>query len=114
MTRSTPSQPPRQVKVTFSDEQVQQMMTLLKASPLPQRPPVEASKAWELGMELEFLQNLRKKFEDDWSWASVEAKLNEFDNYIVELEEFNLHFIHAKSNHPDAIPLLLLHGWPGE
>lgn len=89
------------------------MRNLLKACPLPEQPPVQASRAWELGMDLDFLKALRNKFINEWSWSTLENKLNEFDNYTVELEELNLHFIHAKSIRPDAVPLLLLHGWPG-
>jgi pimeloyl-ACP methyl ester carboxylesterase len=93
------------------------MLDLLKACPLPEQPPVQASKdiaeSWELGMDLQFLKDARERFLSGWSWSELEQKLNGFDNYIVELEECNLHFIHARSKRADAVPLLLLHGWPG-
>ena len=121
MTHTTAT--PRKIQVTFSDAQVNAMLELLRASPLPASPPVNASKTWELGMDLEFLKDLKRKFEGEWSWKRLEERVNEFENYVVEMgveggdggnkETVVVHYVHARSVRDDAVPLLLLHGWPG-
>lgn len=115
MTQSTTAETPRRIRVSFSDEKVQGMINLLKACPLPDHPPVNASQKWELGMDLEYLKELRDKFVNEWSWKDLERKLNEFENYVVTLEKFgfDMHFVHARSSRADAVPIVLLHGWPG-
>ena len=53
----------------------------------------------------------------EWSWDSLEKKIESFDNYLVHYERegdaLDLHYIHVKSPRSDATPLILLHGWPG-
>ncbi|KAJ7451839.1 Alpha/Beta hydrolase protein [Mycena galericulata] len=67
------------------------------------------------GIELDFLSELRS----DWlgspafDWETQQAELNQFDHYTAEIENQTVHFIHQKSTDPDAIPLIMLHGWPG-
>jgi epoxide hydrolase len=59
------------------------------------------------------MQDLAEYWRDEFDWRSAERELNEFDNYLTEIDGQSLHFIHQKSNDPNAVPLLILHGWPG-
>jgi hypothetical protein len=112
-----PSNTPTKIQVSFSDDSVKYMLELLRLSVLPDKPPIPASDEWKHGISLSYLRKMKKMFESEWSWDNLAAELNHYDNYIVPMGEgadaFNLHFIHVRSPRNDAVPLLLLHGWPG-
>ncbi|KAJ7646784.1 Alpha/Beta hydrolase protein [Roridomyces roridus] len=65
------------------------------------------------GIELDFLAELRREWLEVFDWEAQEAELNRFTQYTAEIEGLTVHFVHEKSADPDAIPLILLHGWPG-
>ena len=109
---------PTRTTIAFSDDSVKHMLDLLRMSVLPDKPPIPASDEWKHGISFPYLVNMKKMFENEWSWDNLAAELNHYDNYTVPMGEgsdaFKLHFIHARSSREDAVPLLLLHGWPGE
>jgi pimeloyl-ACP methyl ester carboxylesterase len=71
-----------------------------------------AGSAWTYGTDTEYLRELVEYWKDGYDWRAQERRLNAFDHYRAEIEGLGIHFIHARSADPDAIPLLLLHGWP--
>ena len=94
------------------------------SSPSAPRPPKE----WELGIEYDYLIKLRDKWLHEWSWESLSHKLAKMDHFLVDyadpIDEHEsgdgneryepiLHFVHQRSTREDAIPLLILPGWPG-
>lgn len=68
---------------------------------------------WERGVPLGYLKELADYWQNDYDWRAAEAKLNSFPQFITEIDGANVHFIHVKSPEPNALPLLLTHGWPG-
>jgi len=68
---------------------------------------------WEQGTELGYLQELLAYWRDEFDWRAQEARLNAFDQYVTEIEGQRIHFVHHRSPEPNAIPLLISHGWPG-
>lgn len=58
-------------------------------------------------------QELVEYWEKSFDWRSAEEALNTFSNYELDVNGINLHFIHERSSAPDAIPLIISHGWPG-
>jgi pimeloyl-ACP methyl ester carboxylesterase len=68
---------------------------------------------WEYGLPVDYLRQLVEYWRDTYDWRSEEARLNEFDHFRTTIDNQRIHFIHARSAHPDALPLLLIHGWPG-
>jgi epoxide hydrolase len=68
---------------------------------------------WEYGFPLDYLRELVDYWRDDYNWRAHEARLNAFRNFRTTIDGQSIHFIHARSPHPDALPLLLTHGWPG-
>jgi epoxide hydrolase len=68
---------------------------------------------WEYGTDSSFLQKLLTYWRQDFDWRGQESKLNAFDQYKTEIDGLGIHFIHQRSPHAEAIPLLLVHGWPG-
>ncbi|MHA6645397.1 epoxide hydrolase family protein [Mesorhizobium sp. A623] len=65
------------------------------------------------GVQLEKLQDLVRYWGTDYDWRKAEAKLNALPQFVTEIDGLDIHFIHVRSKHPDALPLLIIHGWPG-
>jgi pimeloyl-ACP methyl ester carboxylesterase len=65
------------------------------------------------GVRLELMQDLARYWASDYDWRPCEARLNALPNYLTEIDGLDIHFIHARSEHEDALPLIITHGWPG-
>ena len=68
---------------------------------------------WDYGTELSFLRALCDYWRTQYDWRAQEAGLNRWPQFTTDVDGERLHFIHAKSKHADAFPLLITHGWPG-
>ncbi len=68
---------------------------------------------WEYGTPIDYLRELVEYWRDEYDWRAQEARLNELEHFRTRLDGQSIHFIHARSAHADALPLLLVHGWPG-
>ena len=76
-------------------------------------PDAQVVDDWTQGVPLAYVQDLCRYWADEYDWRAREALLNRFDQYITEIDGLDIHFLHVRSPHEDAIPLLLSHGWPG-
>jgi pimeloyl-ACP methyl ester carboxylesterase len=65
------------------------------------------------GVQLATTQALARYWATDYDWRRVEAKLNALPQYMTEIDGVDIHFIHVRSSHEDALPLIMTHGWPG-
>jgi pimeloyl-ACP methyl ester carboxylesterase len=65
------------------------------------------------GPQLATLQKLARYWATEYDWRKVEARLNAFPNFITEIDGLDIHFIHVRSKHENALPLIITHGWPG-
>ncbi len=65
------------------------------------------------GVQLATMQDLVRYWQTDYSWRTVESKLNALPNFVTEIDGLDIHFIHVRSNEPNAMPLIVTHGWPG-
>ena len=65
------------------------------------------------GVPLSMMQELARYWGSDYDWRKCEAKLNALPNFITEIDGLDIHFIHVRSRHEDALPLIVTHGWPG-
>ena len=68
---------------------------------------------WDYGTELGYLKELVAYWRDSYDWRASEERLNALAHFTTEIDGANVHFIHARSPEPDALPLILTHGWPG-
>jgi len=68
---------------------------------------------WEYGADIKKVRELAKYWQNGFDWRAQEARINSFDQFTTEIDGQRIHFIHQRSPRPDAIPLLLIHGWPG-
>ncbi len=65
------------------------------------------------GVRLALMQELARYWGTDYDWSGCEAKLNALPNFVTEIDGLDIHFIHVRSRHEDALPLIVTHGWPG-
>src|SRR2546429_1831131 len=65
------------------------------------------------GVQLAMIQELARYWESDYDWRKAEAKLNALPQFMTEIDGVEIHFIHVKSAHENALPLIMTHGWPG-
>jgi pimeloyl-ACP methyl ester carboxylesterase len=68
---------------------------------------------WTRGVPLGYLKELAAYWADGYDWRKQEARLNEHPQFTTTIDGANIHFLHVRSPEPDALPLLLTHGWPG-
>jgi pimeloyl-ACP methyl ester carboxylesterase len=68
---------------------------------------------WEYGIPVDYLRELVGYWRSSYDWRVQEARLNELEHFRTTIDGQSIHFVHAHSEHADAMPLLLTHGWPG-
>src|SRR5688572_18333199 len=68
---------------------------------------------WSQGVPLAYVQDVADYWAERYDWRLRERALNRFDQFVTEIDGVDIHFIHQRSPHPGAIPLLITHGWPG-
>ncbi|KAJ7162103.1 Alpha/Beta hydrolase protein [Mycena filopes] len=88
------------------------MKNLVKNTRLPVK-PLDPEAGQEKGIELDFLRELQTEWSTTFNWETQQAELNQLHHFTANIEGLTVHFVHEKSEDPNAIPLILLHGWPG-
>jgi pimeloyl-ACP methyl ester carboxylesterase len=76
----------------------------------PERETVED---WSQGVPLAYLQELCRYWAERYDWRATEARLNALPQFRTEIDGLGIHFLHIRSPHPDALPIVITHGWPG-
>jgi pimeloyl-ACP methyl ester carboxylesterase len=100
----------RTFHVDIADEQLDELRRRIAATRWPTKELVEDRSQ---GVQLATLQALARYWETDYDWRTVEAELNALPQFTTEIDGVEIHFIHVKSEHEDALPLIMTHGWPG-
>jgi len=76
-------------------------------------PEAEAVDDWSQGIPLAYTQELCEYWATEYDWRRFESAINGYDNFITEIDGLDIHFLHIRSPHEDATPMVLTHGWPG-
>jgi pimeloyl-ACP methyl ester carboxylesterase len=76
-------------------------------------PEPECVDDWSQGIPLDYTRELAAYWADGYDWRAREALLNRFDQFTTDIDGLDIHFIHQRSPHDDAFPLIITHGWPG-
>jgi epoxide hydrolase len=76
-------------------------------------PEAETVTDWSQGVPLSYLRELCRYWADGYDWRATEQRLNSLPQFRTELDGLGIHFLHVRSPHPDALPLVITHGWPG-
>jgi Epoxide hydrolase N terminus len=98
----------RPFKVEVPDEALEDLRRRIEATNWPEAEADESQ-----GVPLAMAQELARYWATDYDWRKVEARLNALPQFITEIDGLDIHFIHVKSDHEDALPLIINHGWPG-
>jgi hypothetical protein len=92
------------------EEKLTDLRRRINATEWPERETVtDASQ----GVQLATMQALGRYWATEYDWRKVEARLNALPHFITEIDGLDIHFIHVRSKHDGALPLMVTHGWPG-
>lgn len=94
--------------ISISDAQIADLKERLAMTRWPDMP----SKSFDRGQALHLVKALADQWAHDFDWRVVEAELNHLPQFITKIDGQTIHFLHVKSPRPNALPLLLAHGWP--
>jgi pimeloyl-ACP methyl ester carboxylesterase len=97
-------------QVEVPEEQLADLRRRIEATRLPSKELVEDRSQ---GVQLETIRELARYWSSDYDWRKAEAKLNALPQFKTEIDGVGVHFIHVRSKHEDALPLIMTHGWPG-
>src|SRR4051794_16260261 len=100
----------RPFKVHFPDSALADLRRRVKATRWPAKETVSDASQ---GVQLATMQALASYWANGYDWRPVEARLNAVPNAITEIDGLDIHFIHVRSKHEHALPVIITHGWPG-
>jgi len=96
--------------VNVPEEQLEDLRSRIKATRWPERETVADDSQ---GVPLAVMQDLARYWAAGYDWRKCEARLNALPNFVTEIDGIDIHFIHVRSEHEDAFPIVICHGWPG-
>jgi pimeloyl-ACP methyl ester carboxylesterase len=100
----------RPFRVSFPETELTELRRRVAATRWPERETVTDDSQ---GVPLAMMQDLARHWVTDYDWRPCEAKLNDLPNFLTEIDGLDIHFIHVRSRHSGALPLIVTHGWPG-
>jgi pimeloyl-ACP methyl ester carboxylesterase len=100
----------RPFRVDIPEEALVDLRRRLAETRLPEKETVADQSQ---GVQLKTVQHLLRYWQTDYDWRKVEARLNAYPQFITEIDGLDIHFIHVRSKHENALPLIVTHGWPG-
>jgi pimeloyl-ACP methyl ester carboxylesterase len=100
----------RPFQVEIPEEKIEDLRRRIEATRWPSKELVEDRSQ---GVQLATVQELARYWASDYDFGRVEAKLNALPQFTTEIDGIDVHFIHVKSQHENALPLIMTHGWPG-
>lgn len=100
----------RPFRVSFPESELTELRKRIIATKWPDKELVPDQSQ---GVQLATMKELARYWATDYDWRKVEAKLNALPQFKTEIDGEDIHFIHVRSKHKDALPLIITHGWPG-
>ena len=100
----------RPFRVKVPQEALDELRQRLAATRWPDRETVTDQSQ---GVQLATMQELVRYWQTDYDWRKAEARLNALPQYVTNIDGLDIHFIHVRSRHPNALPIIVTHGWPG-
>lgn len=99
----------RPFRIAVPQSDLDDLHARLAATRWPDEPP---GAGWEYGPPVSYLRELADYWRTRYDWRAAEARLNQFPQFTTEIDGHDIHFLHVRSPEPDALPLILTHGWP--
>jgi pimeloyl-ACP methyl ester carboxylesterase len=109
-TRAADNPAIRPFQVKFPKSELTELHRRINATKWPERETVTDQSQ---GVQLATIQKLARYWATEYDWRKCEAKLNSLPQFITEIDGLDIHFIHVPSQHENALPLIVTHGWPG-
>ena len=103
----------RPFRIAVPDQAIDDLRDRLKKSRWPDELDLGGEDAWSFGTPRAYLEALADYWRDGFDWRAAEARINRFDQYLLAVDGLDTHFIHQRSPHANATPILIGHGWPG-
>ena len=100
----------RPFTIEVPEAHLEDMRARIAATRWPEKETVDDDSQ---GVPLALMQDLARYWATEYDWRKCEARLNAVPNFITEIDGLDIHFIHVRSKHEDALPLVVCHGWPG-
>jgi pimeloyl-ACP methyl ester carboxylesterase len=100
----------RQFQVDVPEDQLTELRRRIKATIWPEHETVTDATQ---GVQLATMEALARYWATEYDWRKIEAKLNALPQFLTEIDGLDIHFIHVRSKHANALPLIVTHGWPG-
>jgi pimeloyl-ACP methyl ester carboxylesterase len=100
----------RPFQANFPDGELTELRRRVSTTRWPERETVADQSQ---GPQLATMQKLARYWATEYDWRKVEARLNSLPNFVTEIDGLDIHFIHVRSKHQNALPLIVTHGWPG-
>ncbi len=100
----------RPFTIDISDDQLADLRRRLADTRWPEAETVDD---WSQGVPLAYTRELADYWAATYDWRATEAALNRLDHFVTEIQGLDIHFVHQRSPHEDAFPLIITHGWPG-
>src|SRR4051795_8175248 len=100
----------RPFHVEVSNETLEDLRRRIAATRWPSRELVQDRSQ---GVQLATMKALARYWTTEYDWRKCEARLNALPQFMTEIDGVDIHFIHVRSKHEDAMPLIMTHGWPG-
>ena len=100
----------RPFRINFPEKQLDDLRRRIAATKWPARETVTDATQ---GVQLSTMRELARYWQTEYDWRKVEARLNALPQFITEIDGLDIHFIHVRSRHKDALPVVVTHGWPG-
>jgi len=97
-------------KVNISDQIIKDIYDKVKKYPWHEMPN---DGGWEYGTNLDYMKEISKYWVSEFDWRKHEKEINKFPNFITEIDNIDIHFIHEKGSGSKPMPLIISHGWPG-
>jgi pimeloyl-ACP methyl ester carboxylesterase len=100
----------RPFSVNVPEAELTELRRRINATRFPEK---ETVTDFSQGVPLDTVQKLARYWATEYDWRKVEARLNAVPNFITEIDGLDIHFIHVRSRHTNALPVIVTHGWPG-
>ena len=100
----------RPFTIDIPEADLEDLRARLAATRFPEKETVEDQSQ---GVQLATIQALVRYWETEYDWRKCEARLNAYPQFVTEIDGLDIHFVHVRSKHEDALPIVVTHGWPG-
>jgi epoxide hydrolase len=97
-------------RIDIPDAQLEDLRNRLRGTRWPEPATVDD---WSQGVPLSYMQELCHYWAEEYDWRATEGRLNEVPGFKTVIDELGIHFLHVRSPHDDALPIVMTHGWPG-